>query len=265
MRIYDKSEHTENVIGKITVKKILREGGVRETEGLMINEHQMDIFLNEDKIMSLMCSKEYLSYLVLGYMISEGICEGTEGIESISVCENGRQVRVLADLEIPLENAMNLQKNSCTGNRSFWKTNRPLKKINRISNKPAEYRLLESQMFGIIDCFAKDKELHRATGGTHSCYLFYEGKLIFSCEDLSRHNALDKVIGFLYAEGINVAETAVFTTGRISVDMAEKVIRAGIPFLITKAVPTLDAVLLAKEYGLSLICRAWPDSYEIYS
>ena len=252
MRIYDKSEQTENTVSKIMVKKILRDGGITETETLMINEHQIDVFVNEDKILSLMCSNEYLPYLVLGHMISEGICEGTEGIESITICENGRQARIQADPE-----------NSFETDRD---TKRPLKKTDRTFIEPAESKLFESQVFGIIDCFTKkDKELHRATGGTQSCYLFYEGDLIFSCEDIRRHNALDKVIGFLYAEGKDAAKAAVFTTGRVPADMARKLIRAGIPLLISKAVPSLDAVTLAKEYGLSLICRAWPDSYQLYS
>ena len=55
-----------------------------------------------------------------------------------------------------------------------------------------------------------------------------------------------------------------FTTGRVPTDMVEKVIVAGVPVLISKAVPTENAVLLAGEYGLNLICRAWPDRFEIY-
>ena len=55
-----------------------------------------------------------------------------------------------------------------------------------------------------------------------------------------------------------------FTSGRVPVDMVQKVISAGIPVLVSKSVPTAESVELAREYGLNLVCRAWPDKCEIY-
>ncbi len=53
----------------------------------------------------------------------------------------------------------------------------------------------------------------------------------------------------------------IYTTGRVSTDMVEKTVAAGIPVLVSKAVPTSKALELAKRYGLKLICKAWPDSF----
>ena len=57
----------------------------------------------------------------------------------------------------------------------------------------------------------------------------------------------------------------IYTTGRVAADMVIKTVAAGVPVLVSKAVPTEEAVKLAEKYGLTMICRAWPDSYEIYS
>ena len=83
-------------------------------------------------------------------------------------------------------------------------------------------------------------------------------------EDIGRHNALDKCIGYALLEQLELSECILFTTGRVPTDMVQKVIAAGIPVLASKAVPTDQAIELAKKYRLNLICRAWPDRIEIY-
>lgn len=83
-------------------------------------------------------------------------------------------------------------------------------------------------------------------------------------EDIGRHNALDKCIGYALLEQLDLSECILFTTGRVPTDMVQKVIAAGIPVLASKAVPTDQAIELAKKYHLNLICRAWPDRMEIY-
>ena len=116
----------------------------------------------------------------------------------------------------------------------------------------------------MADEFAKDSGLHRQTGGTHSCYLGIEGKCLCHMEDIGRHNALDKCIGYALRENLDLKKCILFTTGRVPTDMVQKVIAAGIPVLASKAVPTDQAVQLAEKYNLTLICRAWPDRMEIY-
>lgn len=95
--------------------------------------------------------------------------------------------------------------------------------------------------------------LHEATWSTHSCFLAYKGKIVYSCEDIGRHNALDKAIGYALMHDYDFHECAVFTTGRLPIDMITKVIRAGIPLVASKKTPTAEAVKLAQEYGLTRI------------
>ena len=107
--------------------------------------------------------------------------------------------------------------------------------------------------------------LHAATWATHSCFLARNGEILFSCEDIGRHNAMDKAIGYALRNGIPLSECMVYSSGRIPTDMAKKAIRAAIPVLISKAAPTRQAIALAHTYGLTLICAARRDSMRQYT
>ena len=107
--------------------------------------------------------------------------------------------------------------------------------------------------------------MHKRTCGAHSCYLASEDKMLLRREDIGRHNAFDKIIGAALREGIDLSRSIIFTSGRTPVDMVQKAIRSGIPVLVTKAVPTDVTVSLARQYGLTLICQARPDSFGVYN
>ena len=120
-------------------------------------------------------------------------------------------------------------------------------------------------VFALAEHFRKDGELHRSTAGTHSCYIRFGDGSIRGFEDIGRHNALDKAVGAMLLAEADPEACMLYTTGRVPVDMVQKTLHAGIPVLISKAVPTDAAVRMAAEHGLTLICRAWPDSYECYT
>ena len=88
-----------------------------------------------------------------------------------------------------------------------------------------------------------------------------KGEILFAAEDIGRHNAMDKVIGYAAMQGLQREECILYTTGRVPTDMIKKVVMSQIPVLVTKAVPTDAAVEMARACNLTLICKAWPDRY----
>lgn len=251
----DNTEFKNNALHK-------ENGDIIDITSELLVEHYTKVFINDQDTMSLVCTGKNLIELVIGRLISEGLLKDLNDIESIYICEYGLKARVyfiegyspFADMQ-----SANDVASCCSDNKSYFKTATkpdPIKPLIELNDK---------EIFKLAADFSSDSKIHKMTAGTHAAYLYYEGETITSFEDIGRHNALDKVIGYIYLNNLIPEKCIVFTTGRVPVDMARKAIYAKLAALVSKSVPTADAVILAKEYNLNLVCRAWQDSYQIFN
>ena len=103
------------------------------------------------------------------------------------------------------------------------------------------------------ELFETPGDLFQSTGCAHSCALVYDGQVRCYREDIGRHNALDKVIGHALKNGIPLAASIVFTSGRISQDYLEKVIKAGFKIVVSRAAVTASAVALARKENITML------------
>lgn len=123
----------------------------------------------------------------------------------------------------------------------------------------------KENIFSLAEAFQGGMPLHDQTYMTHSVFLMHKSEIIFSCEDLGRHNALDKAIGYALLNEVPLSECFVYMSGRLQKDAAEKAVRSGLSALISKAGATQEAVRVARENALTLIGRARPDQAYILS
>ena len=197
-------------------------------------EHSLEIFLDGVSVCSLACTPTYLEELALGRLFSERLLWSVGDVEEIVTDRLGRSVRLTLRQDI--------RKLSVSSNPVAA----PLLPVRPIPWKTEWVKALGHKM-------QSDTLLYQKTRSVHSCFLAREGEILFSAEDISRHNALDKVIGWALRQKIPLFSCMLYTSGRVPADMADKVIRAGVPVLISKAPPTAQALALAEKYRLTLI------------
>ena len=109
-------------------------------------------------------------------------------------------------------------------------------------------------MFRLVqELFETPGDLFQSTGCAHSCALVTDGVVQCYREDIGRHNALDKVIGYALKNAIPISRSIVFTSGRISRDYLEKVIKAGFRIVVSRAAVTASAGALARQENITML------------
>ena len=233
------------------------DGSVTYRRDLLVCEHFMSLEVNGEQAAELSCLADHLKELVLGRLLTEGIIEGLDDVESLFICGKGERAEVFLRPGIDLKAFEGRERTCCTGNRQYLAGARGFKRLPGV-------KVDRNAVFELTEFFRRDGDLHAQTAATHSACLRLPSGEMLRFEDISRHNAIDKAVGSMLLSGADPAGCILCTTGRVPADMAEKVIMSGIPVLVSKSVPTDRAVKLSSEYGLRLICRAWPDSYVEY-
>ena len=219
------------------------------TEATIPAEHAAAIYVNEQPAFRVVCTPALLPQLALGRLLTEGWIVSADEVEQIAVCAEGAKVQVYLRHPLPTRRAAAQEVASCcTDNIALGSPveQQPLRPVPGLALQPEWVERLTAAMHAGLP-------LYRATRAVHSCFVLHKGKIVFACEDLGRHNALDKAVGCA------LAECVLYTSGRVPVDMVRKAIRAGVPVLVSKSMPTVQSAELAAEYGLQLMCgRKFP-------
>lgn len=221
------------------------------TERTLAAEHAAAILVNEQPAFRVVCTPELLPQLALGRLLTEGWINSADEVERVAVCAQGLKISV--QLRHPLAAAEQTGQevpSCCTDNLTLASPVRlpPLAPV-------PQREIPAAWVDALADAMGQGLPLYRATHAVHSCLLLRAGRILYRCEDLGRHNALDKAVGCALTEGVPLAECVLFTSGRVPVDMVRKAIRAGLPALVSKSMPTVQSLELAEEYGLKLFIR----------
>ena len=242
---------------------IARDGVLQELAVEIPAEHVVHVMVNNQPAMVLTCTPSNIVELAVGRLFTEGLIGGADDIASVDLCERSSRVYVaLRKQNVTFATRNVEQVNTCESNTKNFVQGQ----YDAMTLKfGAKIEIDSERIFRMADSFANDTPLHHSTLGVHSCSLFDGPDQLYNFEDIGRHNAFDKAIGAALIDDIDLSELAVFSSGRIPVDMIAKAMRASISLLVTKATPTTQAVAIARGCGLTLIGRARPDSFYIFS
>ena len=222
---------------EIEVIKIRDEKKYIEKDTLA-EEISLNVEINSQRIAEIPCSGKYLNELLTGYLFTNHFIHSISDIISL-------------DYDLKKQKATIRLKES---------------EVNPPGSIPlAVPKMRHSTVFELMEKFTGESSLFQETGGVHSAGLISDEKMLTRFDDISRHNAIDMVIGYSLLNNILLQDKAFILTCRTTRSIVEKIKTAGGRFIITKSAPTLLAVHLCREYGITLAGFVRGQRMNIYS
>ena len=220
---------------------------------IVAEEKPMDIFLNRKHYATIFCSPQNLKELAIGHLLSEGILESIEEIETVNFRDEG-VCQVKLKPAVDLEKRLKLSKHysriilSACGSQTPYRSSRRLPRIKSDLRVKAEV---------ILECVNRLNfvaETFRKTGGVHVAAIYEgNGKLAAFAEDIGRHNAIDKVVGLGALNSVNFTKCFLTSSGRLTGDIVFKALTIGVPIVASLAAAIDSGITLAKEGDLTLV------------
>lgn len=223
-----------------------------EVEEIIAKEVPFTIFLNREEIATLLCSPGELRYLVIGFLATSGIIKGVDDIKALEIDHENGIARVMVNgMRKVLEKgpSKRIIGSGCGKAILFYELGDTVGLLPVLAN--IKVRSLE--ITGLMKIFNRSSSLFLKTGCVHSCAVCKDGVIIRLDNDIGRHNALDKVMGYCLVEGIPLDDKLILTSGRISSEVVIKAARCGVPLIASRCAVTDLSIKLGERIGVTLI------------
>jgi FdhD protein len=231
--------------------------GIDETatgvETAVTVERALTIFLNGQEIVTAMTINDYPEYLALGYLLNQNMLSPQDAITGVDYDEELAVVVVRTERATDYEHKLRkkVQTSGCAQGTVFG----DLMEVIESARLPAA-ELRTSWLYALTNKINTTPSLYLEAGAIHGCVLAREDRPLVYMEDVGRHNAVDKIAGFMFRHGVAAADKIFYTTGRLTSEMVIKTVRMGIPILVSRSGFTAWGVELARKAHLTLIGRA---------
>lgn len=258
-------QENEEAIKKYEVIRF--EAGVEQPSIQWISEEMpLTIYLNGVDTTTMLCSPVDQKYLVMGFLVSEGMIGSIEDIKDLVINEKEGHAYIEAD--VIKQSAANGYLRRCLttccgrGRAGVYFAND--KKTLSFNESKAIF-VAEDILRSSATLLQEASNTHSKTNGVHSGAVVGNGEILLYSEDVGRHNIFDKLYGKCLAEKLPLEDKMIVFTGRVSSEILIKVNKIGIPCVVAKSVPTTLALGLAKDLGITVIGRMCRDSFCIYT
>jgi FdhD protein len=240
--------------GEVERVPILRLTGEAKSrsDDIVVREFPLTIILNNQELVTLLCTPAHLDYLAIGFLSSEGLLKSKDEIKKITVDEQRGVVRVETEEETKQAGELVFKRlitSGCGRGASFYSAADVIGQT-KVNSKTS---ISTGEVFELVREFQHRSQIFRTTGGVHSAALCDTKNILVFSEDIGRHNAIDKIFGECILEDISTDGRVIITSGRVSSEILLKVAKRNIPLLISKSAPTDMGVKLAGDLGVTLI------------
>ncbi len=226
----------------------------RERDIPIIAEHPLTLFLNGQEIVTMMTICDYPDLLGVGYLVNQNMLKPDDRITAINYDPDIETVVIRTERRTNYEEKMRKKTltSGCSQGTVFGDV---MEKFERVV-LPDNVEIRSSWILALLKAINTTPSLYIKAGAIHGCVLCQDDRPLVYIEDVGRHNALDKIAGYMYLHDISGADKVMYTTGRMTSEMVIKTVQMGIPILISRSGATVWAIELAKQTGLTLISRA---------
>ncbi len=216
-------------------------------------ERALTIFLNSQEIVTAMTINDYPDYLALGYLLNQNMLRPDDVVTDVDYDEDLSLVVVRTERATNYEEKLKkkVQTSGCAQGTVFGDL---MEALENTTLPPAELRT--SWLYALTNKINTTPSLYLEAGAIHGCVLAHEDRPLVYMEDVGRHNAVDKIAGWMFREKVRAHDKIFYTTGRLTSEMVIKTVRMGIPILVSRSGFTAWGVELARKANLTLVGRA---------
>ncbi len=248
--------NASNLYSQVNIN-LFKDGRFIEADAHLVREEELCVFINETYISTLVCSPGADRELALGFLISEAVLRQDSDIKSID-CSQGRIDIVTSE---PLSGSQSDQ--SYLEFRQKSSTTLENLLLNRSASSTFQFQA--SHLLSLIFELDNRAQTFKITGGVHSAALADSRELLIRYEDIGRHNAVDKAFGYAFINQISLFDKCLVLSGRISNEILAKAAQNGIPFILSRSAPTLQAVQWAEQLGITMVGFARGSRFNVYT
>ena len=226
----------------------------RALETAVTVERPLTLFLNGQEIVTMMTIGDYPEYLALGYLINQNMLLADDKVRAVDYDEDIGTIVVRTSRRTNYEEKLKKKTmtSGCAQGTVFGDVMEKFEKTTLAKN--ATFRT--SWLYDLLKTVNTTPSLYLEAGAIHGCALARENRVLIYMEDVGRHNAVDKIAGYMYRHGMSGGDKIFYTTGRLTSEMVIKTVQMGIPILVSRSGFTAWGVDLARQVDLTLIGRA---------
>jgi FdhD protein len=223
-------------------------------EASVVVERPLTLFLNGQEIVTMMTIGDHPDWLAIGYLRNQHMLRPEDELVAVDHDDETGAVVVRTRARTNFEEKLRKKTltSGCAQGTVFGDL---MERFDRVS-LPADAVLRTSWLYRLMRKINTAPSLYLEAGAIHGCALCQEDRVLAYVEDVGRHNAIDKIAGFMFAHRLEGGDKIFYTTGRLTSEMVIKCVQMGIPILVSRSGFTAWGVDLARQAGLTLIGRA---------
>lgn len=230
-----------------------KNGHANKTKEQIVKDENIQLKINNTGNKQFSVCYDSLKEFTIGYMLGENIIDDIEDIESIEIKDKQIEVHVKKDIDDDKDHII------VSDGGGGWRS-----KIKTINEVNSDLTVNATSLINNMEKLKESANIWQNTGGAHVAAIIYKNEFIVK-EDVSRHVAVDKVIGSGALKGFDFSKSYIMYSGRMPADMLIKIARVGIPIIVSNAAPAASGYEIAKKGNITMIGFLRGNRFNVYT